>query len=89
MLALTELTSSLFLKPIPRETPCGSMKSRYKTFKRRVLERDGCQCTECGSTENLTVHHLKKVADYPVGMYIMDNCVTLCLTCHCNLHNKG
>ncbi len=50
-----------------------------------VLERDHHQCTKCGSTDSLHVHHVipRKVRrDHSAG-----NLVTLCHECHGKEHN--
>lgn len=48
--------------------------------RRKILERDNFQCRECGSTENLEVHHI-----FPKQFKIdhsPQNLITLCRTCH-------
>ncbi len=47
-----------------------------------VLLRDGFECVECGSTENLHVHsksqqHLN-----------LSDLITLCMSCHMKAHKK-
>lgn len=57
--------------------------------RQQILERDKHACRNCGTEQNLNVHHRYYVAkrlpwDYP------DWClVTLCSNCHTNEHNKG
>jgi len=67
-----------------------SLKSRkWKTKRKRIIFRDGNKCTNCGSNENLCVHHIyyykEKVQpwDYPD-----DALITLCEDCHSILHSK-
>lgn len=37
-------------------------KHQYKMWKRRVIERDG-KCMKCGTTEDLTAHHIIPVSE--------------------------
>jgi hypothetical protein len=46
----------------------------------KVLERDKYKCTECGSYYDLECHH--KTHKYDNTEKEIDNCVTLCRTCH-------
>lgn len=45
-----------------------------------VLKRDNRQCSVCGATTNLEVHHIVKVKHG--GTNDMDNLITLCTRCH-------
>ena len=47
-----------------------------------VLERDNSQCQRCESIEALLVHHL----DLDDRNNKLDNLITLCSTCHLELH---
>lgn len=55
-------------------------------LKRRVRERDGMRCTECGLTnaEHLERHgkslHVHRTQ--PGSPYTVEGCVTLCFACH-------
>lgn len=55
-------------------------KSEYKTNRKRALIRDGYQCRQCGSEDNLTVDHFIPLAKG--GGNEIDNLWTLCKTCH-------
>ncbi len=59
----------------------------YATVRRRVLERDSWRCQECGSMENLQVHHMKRRSQ--LGGDVMHNLITLCATCHAKCHGWG
>lgn len=39
-------------------------------------------CSYCGSKENLQVHHIKPVREYPELFLEKDNCLVLCASCH-------
>ncbi len=56
----------------------------YTTVRRRVLERDGWRCQECGSMENLQVHHIKPRSR--LGDDVLHNLITLCVDCHRKSH---
>jgi 5-methylcytosine-specific restriction endonuclease McrA len=45
-------------------------------MRERVLRRDSWRCQECGSIENLHVHHMKPRSE--LGGDEMDNLITLC-----------
>jgi 5-methylcytosine-specific restriction endonuclease McrA len=54
----------------------------YKNWRRSVLERDGNQCTQCGSTDKLHAHHLQAYREYKDLALDINNGCTLCLQCH-------
>jgi 5-methylcytosine-specific restriction endonuclease McrA len=58
----------------------------YRRLMKRVLERDGWRCQECGALENLQVHHrIKRSAQ---GDDALGNLVTLCAYCHMAEHGQ-
>jgi RNA-directed DNA polymerase len=59
-------------------------KAEWWETRAKVLQRDGNHCVQCGSTEELEVHHLK-----PTGGNDVDNLLTLCQTCHANTPTYG
>jgi group II intron reverse transcriptase/maturase len=59
-------------------------KAEWWETRAKVLQRDGNHCFQCGSTEELEVHHLK-----PMGGNDLDNLLTLCQTCHANTPTYG
>lgn len=58
-------------------------------LKRLVLERDNNQCQICGSSEDLHCHHITGVEINPVESADIDNCITLCYTCHNKSHSEN
>jgi transposase len=62
---------------------------RAKMWVRTVKDRDGRRCVECGSTDRLHAHHIKRWRDYPDLRYDTDNGVTLCHPCHEKAHGRG
>lgn len=64
-------------------------KEEYEIIRKGVLERDGWRCQECGSMENLHIHHMKPRSQ--LGSDTMDNLMTLCANCHakCNAWSRS
>lgn len=60
----------------------GSGLRDYRELRDDVFERDDNVCTDCGSKENLELHHIKQWSIYPELRFDRDNCRTLCTTCH-------
>ena len=60
-----------------------SINARRK-LRSIVLNRDGFKCTKCNSSISLETHHILPVSTYPELELTVDNCVTLCHTCHIN-----
>jgi 5-methylcytosine-specific restriction endonuclease McrA len=52
----------------------------YAVLKGQVLERDSWRCQDCGSLENLQIHHL--IFRSRLGDDTMTNLTTLCASCH-------
>jgi len=65
--------------------------SNTMNFRERVLERDGYRCQLCGVTEDrcfyLFVHHIKPISKFPELKYDINNCITLCESCHNGIAN--
>lgn len=59
-------------------------KREYARSKKAVLKRDRYKCVECGSTENIHVHHKQYRSNE--GSNDLDNLVTLCAKCHKKKH---
>jgi hypothetical protein len=61
----------------------------YKELPRPVLKRmrlafDNYQCTECGTKQNLTIHH--RVPKKRGGPDTLANTIIKCRECHINIH---
>ena len=61
-------------------------KQVYRRLMKRVLERDEWRCQNCGSLENLQVHHQVKRSQ--LGDDKLANLVTLCAYCHMKEHHQ-
>jgi group II intron reverse transcriptase/maturase len=55
-------------------------KADWAELRLAVLARDGYQCTQCGSKDNLHIHHRQPRRQN--GPHQMDNLQTLCQQCH-------
>lgn len=51
-------------------------------FRSQALARDYNKCVVCGSTLELSVHHILERKLFSDGGYYLDNAATLCETCH-------
>jgi len=59
---------------------------KYKLWRKYILSRDDYKCTNCESCENLEVHHIEPVAEYPSKAIDINNGITLCKKCHKKEH---
>jgi hypothetical protein len=58
-------------------------------LRKMVLERDGYQCVKCSSdVGQLYCHHIYPVSTNPIESADIDNCITLCIDCHKESHQK-
>ena len=53
-----------------------------QTVQLKVFERDGYTCQLCGAKGNLQVDHIQPWAEYIEGRFDINNCRTLCMSCH-------
>ena len=56
----------------------------YNLLREQVLQRDGWRCQRCGRSKDLHVHHLVKRSE--LSDDTLDNLITLCSSCHRQLH---
>jgi 5-methylcytosine-specific restriction endonuclease McrA len=56
----------------------------YERLRLKVLTRDGWRCQDCGSMRNLEVHHITFRSHS--GDDSESNLITLCSTCHADMH---
>jgi len=61
------------------------MTTKGKSYRDRALSEYGEQCSECGETENIEVHHLN--GDRTDNS--LDNLLPLCRDCHAKVHGPG
>jgi len=55
-------------------------------LRQMTLERDEYLCVKCGSDCPLHCHHIDPVAINPIESADIDNCITLCIECHNQVH---
>lgn len=61
---------------------------QWQTKRNRILLRDGYECTMCGETENLNVHHKYYIENHMPWEYHDSALITLCRDCHCDIHHE-
>jgi len=59
-------------------------RKRWKQARQKALERDGYECTKCGSKDDLLVHHIEPLPDG--AEFDLENLSTLCISCHGSIH---
>ncbi|KKN11572.1 hypothetical protein LCGC14_1025220 [marine sediment metagenome] len=61
---------------------------QYKRWRYDVYLRDKFTCQKCGDDKggNLVAHHIKPFADYPELRFDVENGLTICSSCHENIH---
>jgi hypothetical protein len=57
-------------------------------LRQMVIERDEYKCIKCGNIENLHCHHITGIVLNPIESADVDNCITLCKSCHKDVHKK-
>lgn len=63
--------------------------NEYKTWRKAVYERDDWTCQHCKKRGGrLHAHHIKPKSQYPELMFDVPNGLTLCESCHHNVHTK-
>lgn len=70
-------------KRYSRRNDCG-----LSAWRKRVLARDSGMCTNCGTTNNLVVHHIRPYASNPLLRTETSNGITLCWECHVAEHKR-
>lgn len=59
----------------------------WRRLRAHVRTRDG-SCRRCGSSDDLTAHHLVSIHDAPERALDAANVVTLCRSCHGKVGNR-
>ncbi|MHB8617591.1 MAG: HNH endonuclease [Candidatus Acidiferrales bacterium] len=61
-------------------------RQAYDELRKQVLKRDDWRCQNCGSSENLQVHHIQSRGR--LGADAKGNLITLCSACHRKIHGQ-
>lgn len=61
---------------------------RWARVRFLAKRRDDFKCVQCGSSNKLEVHHIKRVKDAPELAFDLSNLLTLCRDCHAIETNK-
>ena len=66
----------------------------WKRMREQILRRDNFECQHCKkkgkvTTQNLQVHHIKEVKQYPELGLEPSNLITICARCHNLEHDKN
>ena len=71
----------------PKISPLRLDLESYEHLRQQVLRRDGWRCQSCGAMSNLEVHH--KQFRSRSGNDSEQNLITLCSTCHAQMHGRS
>lgn len=63
-----------------------SFNLALNAWSKTVKKRDEKQCRYCNSKENLHAHHILHKAEFPEFSLLPMNGMTLCSTCHYEVH---
>ena len=70
----------------PVEASYDTSALRNPEWTQLVKERDGFTCQKCGDTGDVQAHHIEPVALRPDLADDLDNGITLCTSCHREVH---
>lgn len=72
-----------------RQSTEGRKCKEYKLWRKAVYERDHYTCQACGNRGvKLNAHHIKPYAYYIDARFDIENGITLCESCHKELHRR-
>jgi 5-methylcytosine-specific restriction endonuclease McrA len=74
-------------KTLGKISPSRLDPKSYRKLPRQILERDGWRCQNCGSMQNLQVHHQEFRSHS--GNDEEQNLITLCAGCHAQVHRNS
>ena len=68
-----------------------SWRSRkdYRSWRRKILQRDNRTCKMCESIEKPIAHHIVEAKERPDLKYEITNGITLCQKCHIEVHKNN
>lgn len=81
-----EVGSDIPAPPGHRDTVCEGYIPLSNTIRRRIYERDGRVCKQCGAQHGLSIDHIIPISKG--GNSVDDNLQVLCMTCNARKNNK-
>ena len=59
-------------------------RHQWREWRKKIYERDGYKCLDCGSNVNLEPHHILPIRkeEYRARLFDLTNGITLCRQCH-------
>jgi len=73
-------------KKYPKGFKPSTSREVQPELRKLVFERDSWSCVKCKEVKNLHCHHIDPVTNNPIESADINNCVTLCYTCHKEVH---
>lgn len=64
-----------------------NIEYKLKKWAKEVKRRDNYECVQCGKSNELHAHHIKRKSEYPEKALDIDNGKTLCIDCHIEAHS--
>lgn len=61
---------------------------RWQRRRLEIMQRDNFKCRDCGTADNLNVHHIRYIAGHKPWEYDDGDLITLCGTCHKKRHEE-
>ncbi len=80
---------------VSSENECIRQSSEFKQWRIAVFRRDHFTCQKCGVKHQAGVrpklhpHHIQPFAKYPELRFVLENGLTLCQSCHKEVHKNG
>ncbi len=73
----------------PKDHKPATSREVQQQLRKLVLQRDVWTCQKCGRTDTLHCHHITGVELNPIESADVDNCITLCIDCHKQVHQQN
>ncbi len=76
-----------YMKIYPKDFEQGTSREVQPELRKMVFKRDDYTCQKCGQYGGkLNCHHIDPVKNNPIESADTDNCITLCINCHKEVH---
>lgn len=70
----------------PKKKVLGTSREVSSDLRKLVLKRDNYKCIKCNNIKELHCHHILPISSNPLESADIDNCITLCIKCHKEVH---